>query len=169
MSKRTKKSTRMQNRIYMFRTMLALIVLVLFFAVGGGIIYVKNQTATQTFTSDFMKIQFDYPGSFSIKENLNDGILEKGDNSIEFSSYGSYYTTALDHVKSLVQLNKIRIKSLQQVQGPNSAAVLESYIDNKVERSYFFVKDYAVYYFSTDDPALFSDLDAIVKSFRILD
>ncbi len=153
----------------MVRTALALVLVALFFAVGGGIIYVKNQTATQTFVSDSMKMQFEYSGSFSIKESLKEVILERGDNTIEFSSYGTYYTTAMDHVSKLVQLNNIRIKSLQQVQSPYNTIVLESYIDNEVEKSYFFVKDYAVYYFSTDDPALFSDLDAIAKSFRILE
>ena len=52
-----------------------------------------------------------------------------------------------------------QVKRVEPIQNPYSAAMLEKYIDNKVERSYFFVKDYAVYYFSTDDPALFAEIE----------
>jgi hypothetical protein len=44
--------------------------------------------------------------------------------------------------------------------------LLDSQGDKKYE--YIFVKDNTLYQFEANDPALFSDLDSIAKSFRIL-
>lgn len=156
----------------MIRTALALVLIALFFAVGGGIIYVKNQTTSQTFTSDFMKIQFEHPSKYYVEEKFTTGRITNEvlqGKALRFGTYGTNFETATDHINNLVRLNKHRVTNIEPIQNRYSAAMLEKHIDNKVERSYFFVKDYAVYYFSTDDPALFSDLDAIAKSFRILD
>lgn len=152
--------------------MLLLVGVALFFAVGGGIWYVKNQTQMSTYTSEFMKMQFTHPTTYLIEEKITSGdIISKSDqvSKLRFGKYGTNYMNAVDHVTRLIKLNNMESTILEEFQSPYSAAVLNITKNDRLERAYFFVKDYGVYYFSTDDPTLFSDLDAIVKSFRILD
>lgn len=169
MTKQTKGTRPPPQRVYMVRTLLVLVLVALSLLIGGGVIYVRDQTATKTYTSDNLDVQFIYPQYFLIKENLNDVLLEKNGQTINFGSYGSYYNVADEHVKQLIQQNKIKVKYLQRVPSKYSAMVMEFESGDKVGRSYFFVNNYAVYYFSTNDPALFPDLDKIARSFRILE
>ncbi len=153
----------------MVRTALVLVLVAVFFAVGGGIIYVKNQTATQTFTSNSMKVQFEYPAKYIVSERFTTGSIHEKSaektKGLRYGKYGTNYPTALAHVKSL---NSVEPTKIETFESPYSSVFTVKVNDGKSIKSYFFVKDYAVYYFSTDDPALFSDLDAIAKSFRIL-
>ena len=171
MTKRTKKATPKQNRIYMVRTALALILVALFFAVGGGIIYVKNQTATQTFTSNSMKVQFDYPTRYEVNEDTTDVLLTNNIGQISFGKSGTFYPNASEQVKYLSKTHLYTKTLMSQninVRGLTGVKLLlDSQGDKKYE--YIFVKDYTIYQFEANDPALFSDLDAIAKSFRILD
>lgn len=171
MTKRTKNGTTHPNRIYMVRTILALVLVALFFAVGGGIIYVKNQTATQTFTSDFMKVQFDYPARYQVTEDTSDVLLTTDIGTISFGKSGTVNSTASEHVKYLTK-TRVYTKTLVSqdiiVKGLSGVKLLlDSQGDQKYE--YIYVKDNALYQFEANDPALFSDLDAIAKSFRILE
>jgi hypothetical protein len=151
--------------------MMVLIGIVLVFAIGGGFLYMNNQITPKNYTSAFMKMGFDYPSTYNVTTKQTTGeIFDKARRTVKFKfgTYGTNYLTANDHVKNLMTQNNIQEYKVQEVQSPYSAVVLESIVDNKTEKSYFFVKDYAAYYFSADDPALFSDLDSIAKSFRIL-
>lgn len=169
MTKRTKKGTTHPNHIYMVRTMLALVLIALFFAVGGGVIYVKNQPATKTFTSDLLEVELTYPVNLTVEARFNDIKFKNLDSAIRFTKNGTIFSDVETHVDNLIKSNKLRVKARQKVNLPIRGILLETYSGNSNEKSYYFVKDYAVYYFSTDDPTLFSDLDAIAKSFRILE
>ena len=162
-----------QNRIYMVRTALALVLVAVFFAVGGGIIYVKNQTATQTYTSEFMKIQFDYSTKFRLENKTNRVLLRVSggneENKIEIFQMGTMYSNALEHATKVTELNRTRVRNIVSVDSSYDGVLVERTKEEGGGKSYFFVKDYLVYAFSTDDPALFADLDTIAKSFRIVE
>lgn len=154
----------------MVRTALALVLVTLFFAVGGGIIYVKNQTATQTFTSDYMKVQFDYPATYQVNDDMSDVFLTNKMGQLSFGKSGTVYSTASEHVKYLSK-TRLYTKTLMSqdifVKGLSGVKLLlDSQGDQKYE--YIFVKDNALYQFEANDPALFSDLDSIAKTFRIM-
>lgn len=171
MTKRIKKPTPKQNRIYMVRTALALVLVALFFAMGGGIIYVKNQTTTQTFTSDFMKVQFDYPAKLYAKSDQSSVTLSNPNNggTISVSKYGTNFRDVYSHVENSIGRWKDKPTSIDSFVGDlEKGVVVNGESKHEQYRVYYFVKDYAVYQFEANDPALFSDLDAIAKSFRIL-
>lgn len=152
----------------MVRTALALVLVAIFFAVGGGVIYVKNQTTTQTLISDLLDVELSYPVYLTAEPRFNDIELKNSNGSIRFTKSGTSFNDVETHVDNLIKLNKLRVKTKVDIYQPFRGILLETYSGNSNELSYFFVKDYAVYYFSTDDPVLFSDLDTIAKTFRIL-
>ena len=171
MTKRAKKPTQQQNRIYMVRTVLALVLVALVFAVGGGIIYVRDQTATQTFTSDFMKIQFDYPTKFIAKSDQTSVSLSNNNfnGQISISEYGTNFLDDHSHVENSVGRWKDKPRSIEKYIGDIERGVVVNGVSKGEQyRIYYFVKDYIVYQFEANDPALFSDLDSIAKSFRII-
>lgn len=173
MNKHTKKPTQKQNRIYMVRTALALVLVVLFFAVGGGIIYVKNQTSTQTFTSDSMKIQFLFPNEYLVQHSADSVVLKKNQSditSVIITESGTNFTDTKSHVDTSLLRKRVTPYLRRDMEGENINGEMVEYITGgKPYRIYYFVTDYTIYQFEANDPALFSDLDAIAKSFRILE
>ena len=146
-----------------------MVLIALVFAISGGIVYYRIQNEPKTYTSNFMKVEFTYPGKYSVfDDGLTDIKLVRGESMITIGRYGTNFPTADEHVKILVELNKIKVKNIQQMPDKYNSVLLESLEGKNVSRTYFFVKNYVVYHFSTDNPALFSDLDVIAKSLRIL-
>lgn len=171
MTKRTKKTTPSQNRIYMLRTTLALILVALFFAVGGGIVYIGNQPSSKTYISDSMKVQFVYPTRYKVVEDTLDVLLTTDIGKISFGKSGTVYSTASDHAKYLsstrIYTNTLLSQDINVGELTGVKLLLDLQGDKKYE--YIFVKNNALYQFEANDPALFADLDTIAKSFRILD
>lgn len=159
----------------MLRTTLVLILVALFFAVGGGIIYVKNQTSTRTYLSSLMKVEITYPDSFYLQKSATSVVMKKNATASEqiiFRKYGSMYRDTKSHVDSSI-LRQGEIPSFRQSISSSESGIpgelVEYVTGGKPYRIYYFVKDNALYQFEANDPALFADLDAIAKSFRILE
>lgn len=157
----------------MVRTILALVLIALFFAVGGGVIYVKNQPATKTFTSDFMKIQFLYPNEYLIQNSANSVVLKKNQSdmtSVIVTESGTNFTDTKSHVDTSLLRKRVTPYLRRDVEAENTTGEMVEYITGgKPYRIYYFVKDYTIYQFEANDPALFADLDTIAKSFKILE
>ena len=156
----------------MVRTALALVLVAVFFAVGGGIIYVKNQTTTQTFVSDFMKMEFNYPAKLYAKSDPSSVTLSNPDigGRISISKYGTNFMNVYSHVENSIGRWKDKPTSIENFVGDfERGVVVNGESKGEQYRIYYFVKDYTIYQFEANDPALFSDLDAIAKSFRILE
>ena len=155
----------------MVRTMMVLIGIILVFAIGGGVVYINNQNSKQSFISDLLNVELVHPSYLIAEERYNNIELKNAKTSsvIRFTKDGTNFDNVQTHVDNLINLNRLRVKERSNVNDPYKGVLLETYVGNSYERSFFFVKDFAVYYFSTDDPALFSDLDSIAKSFRILE
>ena len=180
----------------MVRTGIVLFVIAILFGLIGYVVYLKmlnniytnkpvitlptptytsvesdNDNGTKTYTSNFMKISFDFPSSYILKDDLSDLRLTNKNGTLFFSRSGSNYSSVEDHVNSLMNTHTVSVvvKKLKYI---NSAGMLgiSVLLSNKGVESYehFFYKDFAVYQFETNDPALFADLDTIAKSFRIL-
>jgi len=173
---RHKLSALMRRRIYMVRTMLALILVALVFAVLGGI-YNLNLSSTgqmSEYYSASLGIAFQHPPGYDVVVKTNSGYLQNNQNvnsKILFSTQGSFYDSVMEHVGALSTLNKINIKETTAVSNanfPTNALRVNSVTDSSNRISYFFMHNKMVYSFSTDNPSLFSDLDAIAQSFRII-
>lgn len=174
MSKQKRTKPLISGRIYMARTIFILLVVALCFGVVGGINYFLPQRSMKTYTSDFMKIQFDYPMNYLLEDNLNTVSLktdkmDEPNSSITISSAGTNYANTKDHVEKLIGRNKTRVVSKQETKMPYEGIIVVRDAPLGQGKSYFFVNNFAVYHFATDDPSLFADLDAIAKSFRILE
>jgi hypothetical protein len=170
MNKRAHIPKERKQRIYMVRTMMVLIGMVLFFAIGGGILYVKNQTTMQTYTSNFMKLQFDYPARYKVNEDIADVLLTNNIGKISFGRSGTFYSTSSEHVKFLSKTHLYTKTLMSQDVNVNGLTGVRLLLDSQGDKKYeyIFVKDNTLYQFEANDPALFSDLDSIAKSFRIL-
>lgn len=123
------------------------------------------------YRSDFMKIEFEYDDQFIINEKQTSGEIRivGSDSKIEYGKYGTNYETADDHLNNLIIKNSLNIESKREVNQNYKGIYYETRIDGEKENVYMFVNNYAVYYFSTKDPSLFSDLETLAKSFRIID
>lgn len=164
---RHKLSALMRRRIYMVRTMLALILIVLVFAlIGGGNLFLQNSVDQKIYISESLKIEFVYPSGYTVDEALTTGTLKMDNKVLNYGKYGTIHNTALDHVNDFIIKNRVRVARVENVL--DDAVLLESAAGNKINKAYYFVKDNFVYYLSTDNPSLFSDLDAIAQSFRII-
>lgn len=123
------------------------------------------------YRSDFMKIEFEYTGNYVIEEKVTSVILKSNDVSsseILFSKYGTNFENVKSHVDDAVARWKNKPTSRYRLAGLG----IDGEVVNTSSDSYsviYFVKDYAVYQFETGDPSLFSDLETIAKSFRIID
>lgn len=175
--KKTKKiSKAARERVYMVRTALVLVSIAMLFAIGGGILSMKNQMSTRTYTSEFMKIEIEYPMSYTLEENNSLITLESSSirgEKITLRKYGSMFTDAKSHVDASLARQKEIPLVRREVSNSNVDGVLGELVEYKTNgvphRVYYFVKNFALYQFEANDPSLFSDLDAIAKSFRILE
>lgn len=175
---RHKLSALMRRRIYMVRTMLALILVTLVFAVLGGIsisLTGRYQGLIQSYTSDFLKIKFDYPNNYVIEDNRNVIYIKPAKDAtgsrksdIEVFMMGSSYDSAYNHAQNTTALNRTHIRSISRLSAPYDGALVKKMDSDGGGVSYYFLIEGALYIFSTDNPSLFSDLDAIAQSFRII-
>jgi len=170
---RHKLSALMRRRIYMVRTMLALILVTLVFAVLGGLSLSLQSSAAQTFASKELGMAFEYPATYTLSMTTSGVTLSLSndpDKKILMSSYGSQFSDTKSHVEASINRKqmpvKLRLEYKRDV-GINGELVEYMYMGAPY-RIYYFVKDYAVYQLETSSPSLFSDLDAIAQSFRII-
>jgi len=186
-----------QQRIYMVRTGIVLFVIAILFGLIGYVVYLKmlnniytnkpvitlptptytsvesdNDNGTKTYTSNFMKISFEYPSSYSLSNDLTSVTLTNGKSTISFGRSGTQYSTVGKHTDSLIN-TFTQTKILEKTNNVTNSGV--EYVRLTLENPqfgknsvYFIVSNYAVFRFETNDPALFADLDTIAKSFRIL-
>jgi hypothetical protein len=124
--------------------------------------------STKSYQSASLNIAFEYPGEYSVENQLNVvRLISQDGGEISIIKSGSIFNDIKEHVNRMVELNKLVTNSVEYFYQPYQGAKLV--IDNAEEkyRSYIFLDDYQVYIFSTEKPALFSDLDSIARSFQI--
>ncbi len=171
MNKRAKTTPVRKQRIYMVRTVMVLIGIVLVFAIGGGVVYINNQTTPKTYTSEFMKIDLRYPSNYRLENKTNNVYLLRNNlesERIDIFQMGTAYNSSLEHAKTIIELNRTKISKMVQIDRPYEGVMVDRAPEEGGGRSYIYVRDHMVYIFSTENSALFSDLDSIAKSFRIL-
>jgi tRNA(His) 5'-end guanylyltransferase len=151
---------------------MVLVGIVLFFAIGGGIVYIKNQTNSKPYINNLMKIEFLYPSEYLLQKGTTSIVLIKGqsDNkSIIITESGTNFIDTKSHVDTSLLRKRVVPTIRTSINGVNVTGEVVEFKLNKVPyRIYYFVKNYMIYQLEANDPALFSDLDSIAKSFRIL-
>jgi len=163
----------MRRRIYMVRTMLALILVTLVFAVLGGLSLSLQSGVTQSFTSKELGMAFKYPAPYTLSMTTSGVTLSLSndpDKKILASKYGSYFDDVDSHIHYTVGMWRTQPDKMVPAvnNSGNRGMMIEGTDVTSTYRIYYFVKDYAVYQLETSSPSLFSDLDAIAQSFRII-
>jgi hypothetical protein len=131
----------------------------------------NDQITPKNFTSEFMKIGFEYPSKYTLKSELTSIILSNNTSygRISISTYGTNFIDVNSHVENSIGRWKDRPTSKESFAGIfEKGLVISGESKGEPYRIYYFVKNYMIYQLEANDPALFSDLDSIAKSFRIL-
>lgn len=154
-----------EERVYMLRTVLVMAFIVVSFAIIGGLMYFRASAEPKVYRSDVLKFSITYPVNLVPSEAINRVDLKKGDDVVTIETQGTQFSSVDDYVEDFIsKRTNISAKNIAHV--PPFVELTE--IQGKVRRVYFVVENFKTYTFSTNDPALFSDLDNIAKSFRIL-
>ena len=128
--------------------------------------------STKSYQSASLNIAFEYPGEYVASEKFTDIVLKKQASAsvVQITKYGSQYLNVEDHVNNLISKWQIKPNERSVFVGDNLQG--EYLIKNGVDESQkiiFYVKEFFIYQFETNDPELFSDLDTIARSFKILE
>jgi len=121
------------------------------------------------YSSDNLKIEFEYPEDVTINQNLN--LLDLKRSSIDYarvSVVASNFTNTRDHVEYLISKMPNTSVKAEYVSLNNIDWAKVNFNENE-ELVYFHVKEYTSYQLSTKNPSLFQDLEIIAKSFKILE
>lgn len=119
----------------------------------------------QRYTSKFLKISFDVPGSFTVEEKHNDIILKNNQGQINLSRISTNYDNAYEYVQGLSLRNHYSMEWQEEYKNDkldimsgiiNDNKTIFIYIDNRV--------------FTLSAPVQMTrELDQIAQSFTYLD
>lgn len=139
---------------------------------GEKRIYNSQQMySSSTFTSKNLKFSVTVSNDYLINEKYTSIMLKNNLGEIKINRIGTNFSNLNDYLQDLEVKNKLQIinKETFKVGGLDIIKGIINHTITKVadEKAYFiYSNNWSVYSFSTSSPALFDDLDQIVRSFR---
>lgn len=156
------KKTKKFNNSFMYVILFILLLVGLFF-----LIKFKNKSNHQLVTSDLLNISIEIPSNFEVIERFNRITIENEKGKIYVDRIGSLYPNLEEHLRGLSDKNGLEIKILENYS--NSFSKIKINHSNSPlpeDITYMIYIENSVYSFQTTSEELYSDLDAIAKSFR---
>lgn len=128
----------------------------------------NNQTVYTTnykaYNSKTLKISFNIPSNFQIKESFNSINIQSSNGKIMITRQGTNYENLENYLENLSELNNFQVTS--QEDGKTEYDSLLIIIDNNKKSYLILPTPWTVYSISTSSQELYDELDEIAKSFR---
>lgn len=139
--------------------------------------YINNQTEPKqnlitplkTYKSNLLKFQIKISGDWKISEKYTNIELINPSGEILITRIGTNFNNINQYMDDLVKKNKTNFveKKYAKVNNNDSIyGIIKQKSGDPEKKIYFIYTDYRIYTFSTPDPELYDDLDAIVQTFR---
>lgn len=159
-----KKGKKLNNQLILIFVIVFIILVTFFF------IY-KNNSKFNSITSKELDLSIIVPPHYEVTQKFHTLSIINKKGEITVNTYGSFFDNLDEHISDLSKKNNVRIEILEKI--PSDKYQIYKVKFDKGTRtkpediSYLILtKNYAIYSFQANSEALYSDLDAIAKSFR---
>ncbi len=159
--KKVKKSNKKITYIVLF-----IISLLSIFLFGNQ----KIKPESVSITSEKLDINIMVPSKYEVNERFTTITIANENGEITVDRYGSFFNDLDDHIKFLSEKNNAKIDIMEKIPSDEYQIykVKFNHFDSPQPKdiTYFISVDYTIYSFQANSEELYSDLDAIAKSFR---
>jgi hypothetical protein len=142
--------------------------ILIFIIVMSGVYYFyKIHSSYTTISSSLLDLSIKVPSKYVVNQQFGTIIIENQNSKITIDRYGSFFNNLDKHLEYLSEKNNVKIDILEKYDN-NFYKVRFNHPENPRPQdiSYIILNEYTVHTFVADSEELYTDLDAIAKSFR---
>ena len=128
---------------------------------------VKNNSNFVPISSKELNLHIMVPSHYKVTQEFHTLKISNQKDEIVISTYGSFYNNLESHFRDLSKKNNVKIDVMQKY-NDNFYKVKfnHSYNQRPEDITYIILNGYTIHTFTANSEELYSDLDAIAKSFR---